>query len=78
MGGEGGGGWAWTGARKTLFFMAGAVRAAGVGHGTGAHCFSWQGRWRGGGEAFDSCQCSYMSNTPMHDVHMLKVLVWTQ
>ena len=31
-----------------------------------------------GGEAFDSCQCSYMSNTPMHDVHMLKVLVWTQ
>ena len=32
----------------------------------------------GGGEACDSCQCSHMSNTPMHDVHMLKVLVWTQ
>ena len=31
-----------------------------------------------GGEACDSCQCSHMSNTPMHDVHMLKVLVWTQ
>ena len=37
------------------------------------------GRWeKGGGEACDSCQCSHMSNTPMHDVHMLKVLVWTQ
>ena len=36
--------------------------------------------WGGGGEgeACDSCQCSHMSNTPMHDVHMLKVLVWTQ
>ena len=36
--------------------------------------------WRGGlgGEVCDSCQCSHMSNTPMHDVHMLKVLVWTQ
>ena len=38
MGGEGGMGWAWTGARKTLLFMAGAkegpsARAAGVGHG---------------------------------------------
>ena len=32
----------------------------------------------GGGEVCDSCQCSHMSNTPMHDVHMLKVLVWTQ
>ena len=31
-----------------------------------------------GGEACDFCQCSHMSNTPMHDVHMLKVLVWTQ
>ena len=31
-----------------------------------------------GDEACDSCQCSHMSNTPMHDVHMLKVLVWTQ
>ena len=30
------------------------------------------------GEACDSCQCSHISNTPMHDVHMLKVLVWTQ
>ena len=44
-----------------------------------------KGRWaRNGafplknGEACDSCQCSHMSNTPMHDVHMLKVLVWTQ
>ena len=32
----------------------------------------------GWGEACDFCQCSHMSNTPMHDVHMLKVLVWTQ
>ena len=31
-----------------------------------------------GGEVCDSCQCSHMSNTPMHDVHMLTVLVWTQ
>ena len=30
------------------------------------------------GEVCESCQCSHMSNTPMHDVHMLKVLVWTQ
>ena len=35
-------------------------------------------REAGGGEVCDSCQCSHMSNTPMHDVHMLKVLVWTQ
>ena len=27
VGGEGGGGWAWTGARKTLPFMAGALWA---------------------------------------------------
>ena len=33
---------------------------------------------KGWGEACDFCQCSHMSNTPMHDVHMLKVLVWTQ
>ena len=26
--GEGGGGWAWTGARKTLLFMAGALEGA--------------------------------------------------
>ena len=26
VGGVGGGGWAWTGARKTLLFMAGALR----------------------------------------------------
>ena len=32
----------------------------------------------GGGEVCDSCQCSHMSNMPMHDVRMLKVLVWTQ
>ena len=52
--GEGGGGWVWTGACKTLLFMAEAVRAvravwavraAGVGHGLEPHCFSWQGRW---------------------------------
>ena len=61
-GGEGGGGWAWTGARKTLLFMAGAlrwgpVRVAGVGHGLEPvkHCFSWQvgmagARKRGGGK----------------------------
>ena len=61
VGGEGGGGWAWTGARKTLLFMAGAravgaagavwaVRAAGVGHGLEPvkHCFSWHKLWRGG------------------------------
>ena len=29
-------------------------------------------------EGCDSCQCSHMSNTPLHNVHMLKVLVWTQ
>ena len=66
VGGEGGGGWAWTGARKTLLFMAEvravgtvravravwALRAARVGHGLEPvkHCFSWQGRWRGGGK----------------------------
>ena len=31
-----------------------------------------------GGEVCDSCQCSHMSNTPMHDVHMFSVLVRTQ
>ena len=31
-----------------------------------------------GGEVYDSCQCSRMSNMSMHDVRMLKVLVWTQ
>ena len=72
-GGEGAEGWAWTGACKTLLFMAEAlegggkcerwavravravwaVRAAGVGHGLEPvkHCFSWQGRWRGGASA---------------------------
>ena len=33
---------------------------------------------RARGEVCESCQCSHMSNTPMHDVYMLKVLVWTQ
>ena len=36
------------------------------------------GKGSGGGEVCDSCQCSHMSNTPMHDVHMLEVLMWTQ
>ena len=36
------------------------------------------GKGSKGGEVCDSCQCSHMSNTPMHDVHMRKVLVWTQ
>ena len=55
------GGWAWTGARKTLLFMAGALRwerrgRRGVGHGLEPvkNCFSWQERCGGdvgGGES---------------------------
>ena len=42
-----------------------------VGEGEGVVGVGKRGGREGEGEACDSCQCSHMSNTPMHDVHML-------
>ena len=71
---EGGQGGRWGGASESNKGCTGLIWL--VTRGVG-----WGEAWGGGGpgsEVCDCCQCSHMSNTPMHDVHMLKVLVWTQ